>query len=172
MTVERSVFLQTVRACSTRLSFFMHILYVDESGTANEPRQSHFVLAGICLHETQTQNISGALEKIAARFNPSDPGAVELHGNHMYSGKGSWRRIAKEERIDALKDCLRILAESHPSNVIFVCILKKPLAHGFNPVELAFEQLSSRFDQYLMRTREAIMNSMGLSCLTNPRMRQ
>jgi hypothetical protein len=129
----------------------MHLLYCDESGTVSDPVQQHFVLAGISLFERQTYWIASELDAIAARFNPADPNSVELHGNPMFQGKGFWRQFPTDMRVQALQDCLSVLATSHKSNRVFACVIKKSVASPRDPVELAFEQLASRFDQYLMR---------------------
>lgn len=129
----------------------MHLLYCDESGTVSDPAQHHFVLAGISLFERQNFWVAAELDKIAARFNPADPNSVELHGNPMFQGKGFWRQFPTDVRIQALQDCLSVFAESHKSNRIFACVIRKTLASPHDPVELSFEQLASRFDHYLMR---------------------
>jgi len=65
----------------------MHLLYSDESGTVADPKQIFFVLAGICIFESQGFWISSELDKIAARFNPAEPQSIELHGSPMYHGR-------------------------------------------------------------------------------------
>ena len=117
----------------------MYLLYSDESGTVSDPAQHHFVLAGISLFERQTYWIASELDKIASRFNPAAPNS------------GFWRQFQTEVRIQAIKDSLSVLASSHKSNRVFACVVNKALASPRDPVELAFEQLASRFDQYLMR---------------------
>jgi hypothetical protein len=129
----------------------MHLLYVDESGSVRDPQQKHFVLAGIAVFERQSYWISTEMDKIAARFDPADHNSVELHGNPMYGGKKFWRQFPKEIRHQAIKDCLGILASSHPSNRVFACVINKSLVSPNDPVEYAFEQISSRFDYSLIR---------------------
>jgi hypothetical protein len=67
----------------------MHLLYLDHAGAVEDPSQKHFVLAGISVFERQTYWLSHELDEIAARFNPADPPAVELHGSPMHGGRGS-----------------------------------------------------------------------------------
>lgn len=129
----------------------MHLLYVDESGSVRDPNQKHFVLAGIAVFERQSFWISNEMDKIAARFNPENHNSVELHGNPMFGGKKFWRRFPKEMRHQAIKDCLQLISDSHSSNRVFVCVLNKSLVYPHNPIEFAFEQLSSRFDYSLIR---------------------
>lgn len=140
---------------SPRLFFYftldMYLFYVDESGSVSDPAQTHFVLSGVSLFERQGYWLSNELDNIAARFNPADPNSVELHGSPMHGGKKFWRQFPKEMRVNAIKDSLSLLASSHPSNRIFSCIINKKSISPANPVELGFEQLSSRFDHFLMR---------------------
>jgi len=98
----------------------MNLLYADESGSAPDPSQIFFVLAGISVFERQCFWIDKKLDNIAARFNPGDPTSVELHGSPMFTGKGLWRRFSSDERIQAIKDALMVLTESHMSHMLFI----------------------------------------------------
>lgn len=129
----------------------MYLLYCDESGSSHDPKWKFFVLAGFATFERQAFWFSEELDKIAARFDPSDPNAVELHGNPMYRGKGVWRRFSREDRVQAMKDALRVLASSHPSNRLFGSIINRDSAIGTDVIALSFEQIASRFDYYLQR---------------------
>lgn len=128
----------------------MHILYVDESGKLEDPRQPpYFILAGVCVFERQTHWLAKELDAIAARFNPAEPREIELHGSPMAKGKGKWQRRREDGR-QAIKDALQVLADSHPDNRLFVVAVEKDAVDG-SPIEYAFTQLASRFDQYLTR---------------------
>lgn len=140
----------------------MHLLYVDESGAITDPNQSYFVLAGFSIFERQGYWLSNQLDAIAARFNPADPASIELHGNPMLVGKGRWRGYPKADREQAIEDILRIFATSHPSNRLFASVVKKAVVSPHDPVEVAFEQLASRFDQYLMRLHRSGDTQRGL----------
>jgi hypothetical protein len=140
----------------------MYLLYVDESGSVGDPKQHFFVLAGFCVFERQGYWIAKELDKIAARFNPADPADVELHGNPMNTGKGIFRRFTKANRIEAIEDALKIFLRSHPSNRLFACVVRKIKVSPSDPVEFAFEQLSSRFDHYLARLHKAGDPQRGL----------
>lgn len=129
----------------------MHLLYADESGSTPDPKQQYFVLAGFSVFERQGYWLANELDKIAARFNPADPSAIELHGSPMLSGRGAWRQHPKEDRRKAVEDVLAVLLRSHPSNRLFASVVRKAAVSPQDPVEVAFEQLASRFDQYLMR---------------------
>jgi len=140
----------------------MHLLYADESGATTDPKQIFFVLAGICIFESQGYWMNNELEKIAARFNPADSASVELHGSPMLNGRSFWRQFKVVERINAMKDALKVFTSSHPSNRVFACVVRKSAIVPKDPVELAFEQLSSRFDYYLRRLHRKNNTQRGI----------
>jgi Protein of unknown function (DUF3800) len=140
----------------------MNLLYADESGSVIDPKQIFFVLAGVSVFERQRFWISQELEKIAERFNPGDPKSVELHGSPMLNGRGFWRQFKLPDRIKAIKDSLEVLAASHNSTRVFGCVIRKSVVSPKDPVELAFEQLASRFDYFLRRSYNQGNNQRGL----------
>jgi len=140
----------------------MNLLYSDESGAVSDPKQTFFVLAGVSVFERQCFWLDNQLDAIAARFNPGDPASVELHGSPMLNGRGFWRQFPLPDRIKAIKDALEILAASHISNTVFACIVRKSKVSPKDPVEVAFEQLSSRFDYYLRRLHKKGNSQRGI----------
>ncbi len=129
----------------------MHLLYLDESGSAGDAGQKYFVLAGISLFERQGYWIANELDKIAEGINPADPTPIELHGSPIFGGKKAWRKYPKEQRYNLISDALRVLASSHISNRVFACVVHKEKISPDDPVEYTFEQVASRFDRYLQR---------------------
>ncbi len=140
----------------------MNLLYVDESGSTIDPKQIFFVLAGICIFERQGYWISEELDKIAARFNPGDPNSVELHGSPMLNGRAFWRQFPLPDRIKAIKDSLEVLAKSNASHRVFACVIRKSVVSPKDPVEVAFEQVVSRFDYYLKRLHKSGDTQRGI----------
>ena len=128
----------------------MYLLYADESGHVADPNQQYFVLAGFAVFERQSWWFANEMDDIAVRFNPADPNSIELRGNPMLQGRGSWRSFSVSNRLQAISDSLQLLATSNPSNRIFASVVRKSVSPK-DPVEYCFEQLASRFDQYLMR---------------------
>ena len=102
------------------------------------------------MYETQTYQLSIRLDEIASRFCAENPGRIELHGSPMFQGKGKfWRRQPRAERIRAMQDALRVLADSNRNNRIFAVVVEEGATEY--PMGYAFEQLASRFDYYLGR---------------------
>jgi hypothetical protein len=130
----------------------MHLLYLDESGSVADPNQKYFVLAGVAIFERTTHWIEQELNDIAARFSPHDPYSVELHGSPMRSGRDGWKNHPLDHRLQAIKDALQTITAKQKNGVkLFGAVIKKASLAGEDPIEHAFERLSSRFDLYLKR---------------------
>ena len=140
----------------------MHLLYLDDSGSPADSSQKFFVLGGISVFERQGHWLSERLDAVAARFNPADPASIELHGSPMLTGSKFWRSIPRADRVQAMKDALGVLVESHSSNRVFAVAVKKQSISPRDAVDYAFEQLCSRFDQYLMRLHKAGDTQRGI----------
>lgn len=140
----------------------MYLLYSDESGSVTDASQRYFILAGFCVFERQAHWLSQELDKIAARFNPADPGSVELHGNPMRTGKNIFRRFPVHDRIVAIEDALKAFAFTSKSTRLFMIAVRKAAVSPRDPVEYCFEQLASRFDQYLMRRHRSNDTHRGI----------
>jgi hypothetical protein len=131
----------------------MHLLYVDESGSASDVSQTYFVLAGVSVFERQTHWIEQKLNEIATRFGTISPHELELHGSPMRSGKGIWRKIPQADREQAIKDALQFGIADQGVNAVrlFSTVVKKSKLVGIDPVVHSFEQITSRFDMFLSR---------------------
>ena len=68
-------------------------------------------------------------------------------------------------REEAVADALRVFVRSHPSNRLFASVVKKVSVSPRDPVEVAFEQLASRFDKYLIRLHRGGDTQRGLIIL-------
>ncbi len=131
----------------------MHLLYADDSGSITDPKQRHFVLAGVSVFEREPHWIEQELHKIAARFVPGQPESIELHGSPMRTGRDGWDQYPRATREQAMLDALKFgITDRHPRNVrLFGVVLEKVNFAGQDIAKVAFEQLSSRFDQFLGR---------------------
>lgn len=129
----------------------MHLLYVDHSGEPTDPNRRFTVLAGISVFERQGFWISRELDAIASRFDPADPGSIELHASPMRQGRDGWDRFAVSDRIQAMLDALNIFAQSNPGNRIFAAVVEPAAVSPQDAIEYGFEQVASRFDQFLWR---------------------
>ncbi len=128
----------------------MHLLYLDESGHPEDAAQRHFVLAGLSVFERLGYFVSAEIDRIAARFNPANPTAIELHAAPMLQGRGIWKTIPQAARMAALTDALEVVARSPAGLRLFGVAIHKASYPG-DPMHRAFEQVCSRFDMFLMR---------------------
>jgi hypothetical protein len=142
----------------------MYLLYADESGSIGDPTERYFVLAGLSVFEREPHWLEKDLEEIAKRFDPLDPQSVELHGSPMRAGKGKWRHHPRHVREQAILDALSVgVCNRHPGHVrLFAAVIEKKNFAGENIAEIAFEQLSSRFDQFLGRLHQKGNTQRGL----------
>jgi len=135
---------------STRLHFQMYILYLDDSGSAKNPQEQNLVLGGICVYERHTYWFTEQLDNLAKRIDNTNPNGVEFHASEIFSGRvPPWDRFAKEDRIKIIKDVLQIPVGSFEQNTIFACVIHKPSYPHRDPMEMAFEDLCSRFNLHL-----------------------
>lgn len=128
----------------------MHLLYADESGLVEDMSQRHFVLAGVCVFESATQNIASNLDAIITCFAPHMP-ELELHGSPIRSGKGFFRKIALADREQLIKDALiaGVIAQPAAGVRLFGCVVEKIALCGYDPVRYCFEQIATRFNLFL-----------------------
>ncbi len=128
----------------------MHLLYLDDSGSAKNPSDKYVILAGISVYERQTHWLGQELDKLAAKAWPEKPQSLEFRGSDIFSGKKHWRGIDKYKRLEIYREALEIIRRNTRS-VLFGAAINKVAVSPRDPTEYAFEQLASRFDQMLLR---------------------
>jgi hypothetical protein len=130
----------------------LYFLYLDDSGSVHNKNETYLVLGGISVFERQVHFISQQLDAIASRWYPSDPSVVEFHASAIFAGtKPPWNGLDKKARRDVIKEVLGVLASAHESTRAFACAVHKASYPGDDPMEVAFEDLCSRFDLQLAR---------------------
>jgi hypothetical protein len=137
----------------------MHVLYVDDSGSPDNPNDKFFVLGGISVFERGIYHLIKAADDLVASFNLGPPpDDIELHGSHMYSGRGVWRAIkdrpAREVMIAQALDLLK----NQSSVSLFAVAVDRQVASPRDPVELAFEEICNRFNLFLNRVNNRERN--------------
>ena len=142
----------------------MYLLYLDDAGSVTSNRERHFILAGICLFERQVHFLDRALEDIARQIDP-ETRAVEFHGSHMLPGKGVWRAMEKADRRRVFRHALAAARDLRGNWALFGVVVEKAAVSPDDPIELAFEQLCSRFDRFLKREYHRGNKQRGLMIL-------
>jgi hypothetical protein len=133
----------------------MHILYVDDSGSVDNPNDRYFVLGGISVFERGLYHLIKAADDLVASLDLGDPYAVELHASAMSSGRDVWRSINnRARREEIIRQALSLLAAQRASVRLFAVAVDRTAMSPANPVELAFEQICNRFNLYLARSND------------------
>jgi len=144
----------------------MHLLYLDDAGSAKNPNEKYFVLGGICIFEAQANFFIQEMDKLATTINPANPHNVEFHASEIFSRKEHpWKGMSREDARGVIKGVLNILKQSYETARVFACAIHKASFPGQDPVELAFEDLCSRFDLYLDRLRTQGERQRGILIL-------
>ena len=144
----------------------MHLLYLDDAGSAANPREEYLVLGGLSVFEAQAHWITQQLDRLAEEINPEDPHGVEFHASEVFSRRTQpWKRLSRDEARGTIKSVLAVLANARDTARAFACVVHKPSFPNQDPMEVAFEDLCSRFDRYLQRLRAGGDTQRGLVIL-------
>lgn len=127
----------------------MYLLYLDDSGSVDDPNSDYFVLAGICIFERQTHWLDQHLTKIAARFDAQNPEHVELHASVMRNGSEGWENFSPVDRVQATTDVINSLSDTQLKARVFISVIEKPLLRKSEIIPKAFEHLATCFDAFL-----------------------
>lgn len=128
----------------------MFLLYLDDSGSVKNAGEDYLVLGGVSIPENSIRWLTNQLEELAQRVWPQDPRAIEFHASETYSGKGPvWSTFQKPQRVQIIKDVLGTLGQAHAEVKCFACAVHKASFQAEDPVLMAFEDVSGRFDLYL-----------------------
>jgi hypothetical protein len=144
----------------------MHLLYLDDAGSASNIEEEYFVLGGISVFEAQSYFITQELDKLAQDIDPGNPHSIEFHASEIFARRSSpWRGKTHDEVKGIIKAVLKVLDKSYDSARVFACAVHKASYPQKDPVELAFEDLCSRFDLYLSRLGNSGDRQRGLIIL-------
>lgn len=139
----------------------MYILYLDESGTHSDARC--FVLAGIAVFEREIHWFAQDVDALQHRYFPDITEPIEFHASKLRAPEGNlvepYNRLSGHERRQLAADMYGIIRERR--GVLFGAVIEKASCRNAEPYELAFEDLTSRFDHFLRHYNWAISNTGG-----------
>lgn len=141
----------------------MHLLYLDDSGEERNPGEQYIVLGGIAVFERRAYWVSKQLDSIAEDTvgKDTDPASLEFHASAVWAGNEPLLKgRSRKERGQLIKDVLRVLADEDHGVVAFACAVHKESRP--NPLEVAFEDVCSRFDLLLKRLYQSGDPQRGL----------
>lgn len=139
----------------------MHLLYIDDSGSVSNTSDRHIILAGFSVFERAGHWLGKAMDKQAEELWSSSPDSLEFHGTEIHSGSKKWRALPRDVRHSAYETALRALSRNREVRLFAVAIHKEAV-EARDPMEVAFEQIVSRFDQMLGRLYKAGDTQRGL----------
>jgi hypothetical protein len=114
----------------------MHLLYLDDSGSAGNPTEEYLVLGGVSVFEAQADWITSELDKLAQCFGAPDPHDVEFHASSIFSRRQQpWDGLSRDEARGAIKSVLQVLARSYDTARAFACAVHKRSFPGRDPME-------------------------------------
>ena len=146
----------------------MHLLYLDDAGSVSNQNEQYLVLGGVSVFEAQSHWITTELDKLAENIAPDDPHGVEFHASEIFSRRrGPWKSLSRDAARGQIKAVLDVLARAYDSARAFACVVHKASFPERDPMEIAFEDLCSRFDRYLQRLRTGGDAQRGLLILDN-----
>lgn len=130
----------------------MHLLYLDDAGSSTNPKEDYLVLGGVSVFESQAYWLTKALDELAETI-ASNAQYVEFHASEIFSRRTApWRGMEKDEACGVIKAVLGVLRNNTNRGVrAFACAVHKASYPHRDPMELAFEDLCSRFDIFLSR---------------------
>ncbi|NOT16545.1 MAG: DUF3800 domain-containing protein [Sulfuriferula sp.] len=127
----------------------MYLLYLDESGSVDDPNSHFFVMAGVSVFERQTHWAERSMNVIAERFDPVNPARMEFHAALMRTGRYEWQSFAAADRVQATVDVLNVLNNDHNALKVFAVVIDKRTMAADSIVPKAFELIAACFDDYL-----------------------
>ena len=128
----------------------MFILYIDGSGSVNNPDENHFVLAGVAVYERQIFHLIKRLDDLVDSLGVGTVDQIELHGSPMYGGKAPpWRSMDRGRRLDVMGEALDVLLQASRNVRAFGVVVHKAAKSPNDPVEYAFEEICNRFNLFL-----------------------
>lgn len=132
----------------------MHILYVDEASHAGDSGEEHVVLGGIAVFERGLYHAIKAVDECVGAYGIGAVDDIELNGHRIVSGdEGVWRSVREQPRREQmLRDALSTFA-SAASVRLFGAAVEKAGVTPDDPVQIAFEEVCSRFNMFLQRNR-------------------
>lgn len=129
----------------------MFLLYLDDSGSAANPEEEYLVLGGICASERQVADLTVQLDELAARHDSANPEGIEFHASEIFSRRiAPWNGFRKKEEAQAvLLDVLKVAANAASPASLVACAVHKKSFPGQDPMELAFREVCSWFEEFL-----------------------
>ncbi len=78
----------------------MYLLYLDDSGSANNPAENNLVIGGLAVFERDIRWFVTQMDNLAKEIDPDSHRNIEFHASEIFSRrKAPWNRMTKDEAI-------------------------------------------------------------------------
>lgn len=128
----------------------MWLLYVDESGGAQEIDQRHYVLAGVAVEEKRPYFMQKDFDELQAQLFPEATQPIEFHASAIRNGKGApWDGMTRVERDKVLVRAYEKIAATAGNVYAFAVVIEKAMFSTSFVVQKTLEELAGHFDAFL-----------------------
>lgn len=80
----------------------MHLLYLDDAGSARNAREDYFILGGVSVFEAQAHWFTKELDKLAESIDPGNPQDIEFHASEIFSRRSHpWKGMSRDDHKEA-----------------------------------------------------------------------
>lgn len=144
----------------------MYLFYLDESGDLDAWKDcDNFILAGVAVHEGQVRRLSQGLDCIQRKFFSSIAVPIELHAQHVHSGKGRFRTMLREQREELRAEVYNVIARAGFPNLIAFATavhITAVTTGSSQALRDCLEDICQRFNTFLVRQFNAGHKDKGL----------
>lgn len=129
----------------------MRVTYFDEVKANPQNGQDWYFVGGLSVPFEEIPVLEERANALAEDiFDTSDlTPATEFHAAHIYFGKGSFKKVEPERRIDVLVQLARIIAEAEATKRVYAAINTTKLYNAAQAPEFAFAHFCERVQMSL-----------------------
>lgn len=151
----------------------MHLIYVDESGTANFTDPEHFILSSLIINEKNWVTLD--IDFIKLKLNFLFASNFELHTSEIAYFRKKFHGLSKNERCDILLQMSQLITTNSCSLISIVIDKEKVEAKNRKSEwveEWAWRLLFERLEKFLHRRWSPSKKEYGLLCVDSRNRKQ
>jgi hypothetical protein len=146
---------------SNEIGLMMKFIYLDEAGNTGrkvDTNQPYHMLAAVIVDAEKVRSVESDMRALAGKYFDINGkiGAIEFHGYEISSGKGPFKGMKPEVRIEIMKEAIATI-KNNELLLGHIVIDKARNSSSKHPHELAFLFMVERVQDYL-----EVSNCLGL----------
>lgn len=144
------------------------MLYLDDSGSPANKDEEYFVLGGVAVPEKSIRWLTYEIEKLALALNSTTPGIIEFHASEIFSATTPpWKTLlrTKQDKVGMIKKVLEVFERANSDITLFASAIHKKSFPNRDPVIMAYEDITSRYDMFLNRVDDTDKKNLGMVIL-------